>query len=308
MKLFWPIYLLSVAVGTAVVYLAAPLARPYFARERGGEPSEAAPAAAAPAAPAAVAARPAAPAAAPQARPKPPPEAGPEEPDDETPPAMLGVYLAATGDQPGWGVTSQRTTYYRLDGTRQGALPGGVLFEVVRAHQSSKGAMLECTFPQGVTTNGPYLVSRKEVRLFTATPTKLSARQLESLKGYYALSGKIGSRKAELLQASAAKNPHFTAANAAYQTFLAHVAQAKELAAKRETATELEKAFLEDKLREMKVAEVRIKATLDEANQKFRTWKEQHAGELAKPENDPDIKRWTAEMAALRRAVPGLAM
>jgi hypothetical protein len=216
--------------------------------------------------------------------------------------------LAATGDRPGWGVTSQRTTYYKLDGTRQGALPGGMLFDVARAHQSSKGAMLECTFLHNGVTNGPFLVSRRDVRLYTASYEKLSARQVEALKSYYALSGKVGVRKNELLQASASKNPHFAAANAAYQAYLVNVSKAKELADKRGTATELDKARLEDQLRELKVAEVKLKADLDAANAKFREWKLQHANEIAKPENDPDIRRWTAEMETLRKKVPGLAM
>jgi hypothetical protein len=305
MKSFWPIYLASVVVGTAAVYVAAPLARPALARWRGVEEAAPAPEPAAQPAPAAPAV---AKAEARPARAAPPPQPAQAHADDDTPPAMLGVYLASHGDRPGWGVTSQRTTYYKLDGARQGTVPGGILFTIVRAHQSSKGAMLECAFLQNSVTNGPFLVSRKDVNLFTASHTVLSKRQLDALLGFYSLSGKVGVRKNELLQASAAKNPHFAAANAAYQAYLAHIAQAKELASKRETATELDKARLEDQLRELKVAEVKLKATLDAANLKFREWKQQHASEVAKPENDPDIKRWTAEMATLRSVVPGLAM
>lgn len=300
MRLFWPIYLTSVVVGTAAVFMAAPLARPFVSRGYGAERAGPAEAAAPEAAPAP------APAAAPQPAAR--PAAAQAVEDDDAPPAMLGVYRASSGDRPEWGVTGLRTTYYKLDGMRQGTVPGGVLFDVARARQSSKGAMLECLFLHNGATNGPFLVSRKDVTLFTASHAKLSSRQLDALKAYYALNGKIGARKTDLLQASASKNPYYAAANAAYQTYLAHVSKAKELAAKRETTTELARARLEDELREMKVAEVKIKADLDAANQKFREWKEQHAAEIAKPENDPEIKRWTAEMAELRKVVPGLAM
>ncbi len=309
MKRFWLVYLLCIVAGTAVVYWTAPLARPYVARWRGAEGSADATART----DGSTAGRPAEPrdeAALRDVSPRSQPEqsAAPAGADEEAPPALLGIYRAATGDTPTWGVTGQRTTYYKLDGTRQGAVPGGVLFDVSRARQSSKGAMIECTFLHNGATNGPFLVSRKDVNLYTASHTKLSQRQLDALKTYYALNGKIGARKQELLQASAAKNPHFAGANAAYQRYLAHVNKAKELTERRDTVTGPERSQLEDQLREMKVAEVRLKAELEAANQKFREWKEQHAGEIAKPEQDPEIKRWSAEMADLRKAVPGLAL
>jgi hypothetical protein len=307
MKFFWPLYLSSVVVGTAGVYVAAPLARPYVAGLLGkGEAAETAPATAP-----ALVVKPS-PAAAPAVRAPLPPAAKtaapqPEE-DEESPPALHGVYMASHGDRPGWGITNQRTTYYKLDGRRMGNLPGGVLFDCQKSHQSSKGLMIECVFLESAATNTSFLVSRKDIFLFTGSHTNLSARQVKALKDYYQLSGKIGMRKSELLQASASKNPHFTAANTAYRAFTEHTEKAKALSLKRDSATELDKARLEDQLREMKVAETRFRNELTAANQKFRQWKEQHAEEVAKPESDPDIKKWTQEMDELRRLVPGLAL
>lgn len=312
MKFFWPIYLASLVVGTAGVYVAAPLARPYTAGLLG------------------TAGREAPPAALPET--PPPPAAGlsraadddddvadpdlmqqeareqREEADSETPPALLGVYLASHGDRPGWGVTAQRTTYYKLDGSRVGNLPGGVLFDCSKAHQSSKGLMLEFALPGKASTNGTFLVSRSEVFLFTGARTNLSSRQREALQSYYRIKGQIGARKTELLQASAAKNPYFAAANAAYKAFAANTQKAQELSAKRNTATELDKVRLEDELRELKVKETRLRADLTAANEKFRVWKEQHAAEVAKPENDPEVQKLTEQLNPLRKIVPGLTM
>lgn len=302
MKYFWPIYLSSLVIGTSGVYVAAPLARPYVSglfapRAQQPPPAPEAPTRSLP--PPVAQAAPAQPAATP-----PPPHAE----EEDSPPALQGIYLAAYGDRPGWGITSQRATYYKLDGSRMGSFPGGVLFDCKDNHKSSKGVMVEGLFFQNGVTNGPFLISRKDVNLFTSSHTKLTPRQREALHTYYALSGNVGTRKNELLQASALKNPHYAEANAAYQAFLAHVEKAQELTAKRDRATELDKSLLEDQLREMKVAETRLKATLEAVNQKFREWKNKHANEIAKPENDPDIKRWSAEMASLRQIVPGLAL
>lgn len=314
MKFFWPVYLSSVIVGTVGVYVAAPLARPCVAGLRKAASPEQTPATVADmsgsGATAASAPVPGAP----------PPQLSGAEPahsvaaparpqdDDDVPPAVSGIYLASYGDRPEWGVTSQRTAYYKPDGTRIGNVPGGLLFDVCTTHRSSKGVMVECRFAEGGLTNGVYLVGRKNVCLFTASYAKLSPRQREALKAYYALNGKVESRKTELLQASAAKNPFLASANTAYTAFNAHVEKAQALTLQRDRATGLERSRAEDQLREMKVKEVQLKIALDSANQKFREWKQQHGGETAKPENDADIKKWQQEMADLRQRVPGLAI
>lgn len=306
MKFFWPIYLVSLVVGTTGMYVTAPYARPYMASLFGKEekPAPSAEVIEAPILSDALTPQPVVPA--PQAAPVPQPKK--EEDDSDVSPALRGVFLASYGDKPGWGVTHQRTTYYKLDGVRIGNLPGGVLFDCSKAHQSSKGLMLECSLAREASTNDPFLISRKDVFVFTGAQTNLSSRQLEALKSYYQIKGKIAARKIELLQASASKNPHFAAANAAYRAFTEHTRKAQGLALKRKTATEAEKAQLEDQLRELKVTETKLQSELADANQKFRTWKEQHATEIAKPENDPDVQKWTQEMEPLRKLVPGLAM
>ena len=277
MKWFWPVFLFTAIFGTAGVYLAAPLARPLMADLFAKAPPE----------------QPAAnpyPAARPQPqpeRPTPPPlpvqvrqQADEEE---DSPPALLGIFPVGRSDRPGWGVTFQRTAYYKLDGTRLGTVPGGTVFDFRQAHTSSRGTMIECQFLREGRTEATFLVSRKEVHLFTSSYSRLSARQLEALKSYYERNGLIDLRKRELLQASANRNPHYQAANAAYRAFNDHIAKAKALSETRESASELEKARLEEQLRQMKLTETRLKAELTAANEKFRVWKEQHADEIAKP-------------------------
>jgi len=307
MRFFWPIYIGAAVAGTCGVYVAAPLARPLVAVFR--KPADSA--VSAPVAPQAAAVlKPVAP-----SRPElapPPPKPAPQQIraaqlDEETPPALNGIYLAQRGEKPGWGVTHQRTSYYTLEGTRVGAVAGGVLLEYRKAHSSSKGGMIECVLYENGTASAPLLVSAKDIFLFTGSFRKLSAKQLKDLVGYYALSGKIALRKTELLQASAAKNPYFTAYNAAHKALMAHIDSAKTLATQRDAATELEKTRIEDRLREMKMTETRLRAEYDVQLQKFRTWKKDHPDAVAQPEKDPSIKAWTGEMAALRPRIPGLA-
>lgn len=315
MRFFWPIYFFSAVAGTAAVYFAAPLARPYVP-EYLKLPAPAQPGREAAPPPAlvmkAVTSRaPAAPftpgaeeAAAPvQAESAERPAAAAEE----LPPALHGIYLAQRNEKPGWGITHQRTVYYTLDGTRAGQVEGGALIEFRGTRTSSKGGMVECLFHANGASAAPVLVSVNDVYLFTGDFRKLSERQLSDLRAYYALSGKIALRKRELLQVAAEKNPFFEQYQAAYNTLMKHIESAKKVSAERERATELNKMRIEDQLREMKMTEARLRREYDAAHLKFRTWKEQHAAETAKPDEDPFVKQWSQQRAELIPRVPGLA-
>ena len=66
-------------------------------------------------------------------------------------------------------------------------------------------------------------------------------------------------------------------------------------------------ASIEDQLREMKMTEARLRREYDAAHLKFRAWKDQHAEEIAKPDEDPFVKQWAQQKAELIPRVPGLA-
>ena len=319
MKFFWPIFGITAVISTAAVYVAAPLARPYVGSVFGKKAALPQASLTSPVAAAQHAApvlkrftpgiEPQDESDAEKAMPERTAAVLQQEDADDTPPAMHGIFLVSRGDKPNWGITSQRATTYGLDGTRQGHVSGGVVLEYKDARTSSIGNMVECRLIQnGVTSAPPCLVSRKDLYLFTGPYAALSPRQRKDLQAYYELSGKIGMRKTELLQASAGKNPYFAQYSASYKEFMAHIEAGKALAAKRDKATELDKARLEDQLREMKIAETRLRTEYEAVHLKFRTWKDQHANELVRPENDPDIKRWTQEMSELQTSVPGLAL
>ena len=304
MKFFWPIYLSSLLIGTAGVYVVAPRARPSvaaFFRKHDVRPSagESAVSGALP--------QPAQPLAAETTEQQLLPVSAAAD-GDETPPASKGILLASGGAKPEWGITNQRTSYYKPNGSRQGHVPAGMLVTFKETRQSSKGVMVACQFPTSGSTNDVYLVSAKDVHLFTGSYTRLSSGQLAALQAYYVLNGKISQRKNDLLLASASKNPFYNTYNTTYTVYMAHLDKAKELALQRNRVTDADKAHLEDQLREMKMAEIRLKAEYDDAHLKFRTWSDQHANEFTKPENDPETKKWMQEMSDLRSKVPDLML
>ncbi len=314
MKFFWPIYLLTATVATAVVYVAGPLARPYLqpifastAEVSNGDLDSQQPAAIlaitkSQQTPAPVRSSTTTPATAPDNR-----SSAFSDDDDDMPPALKKIFIANARDTPEWGITRQEANFYQLDGTRLGKIGGGMIFACDQIRNSSRGAMVECRFKQSSGNEKTVLLSRKEVHLFTGKFEDLSKKQQDALQQYYTLTGKITARKAEVLEAASQKNPHFKSYQAAYKRYLDHVEKAKGLVAQRDAATGLTRANLEDQLRNTKAEESRIKAELDATDTKYREWKAQHPESQVNPADDPQIKRWNSELPALRKVIPGLA-
>ena len=222
---------------------------------------------------------------------------------EEVSPALEGIFLAKANEQPGWGITSHRISYYKADGSYEGTVEGGILFDCVNTVTSSKGSMIECRFLEEG-TGDLFLIGRRDAMFYTGTHKRLLRSKIQALKDYYALNGKIETRKTELLEK---RSPHFTAARAAYEAFLKNVQEAKQLEQTRDKLTGVKRMELEDKLRELKLKEVGLKKTLDEANDKFAEWKKTHAADLPKPEDDTNIQEWMREKQRLAAALPGLA-
>jgi len=310
MRFFWPIYLLSSLAGTAGVYFVAPYARPYvpaFLKRTENAPQGISPSLVEKTVPAGTTERPVE-----RREPADPTTtdatAGMEgKPLEEMPPALNGIYLVQRGERPGWGVTHQRTVYYTLEGVRAGTVEGGVLLDFRGTRNSSKGGMVECVLYENGTPSAPLLVGVKDVFLFTGDVANLSTRQREALQSYYEINGKIVNRKNELLQAAAVKNPFFEAYQTAHKALMAHIDLAQALLKERDRATEQEKTRIEDRLREMKIDENKLRAEYDATHLKFRTWKQAHASEIAQPENDPAVKQWIRQKTDLIAQIPGLA-
>ncbi len=341
MRFFWPVYLSVAAAATVGVYVAAPMARPYvpdFLKPAANFKPNALPSIRPPAAVLKIVRSAAAPRRAlrnlsgtespvPEqpAQEQPAPEqpaqelhvpekeAAQETPaaivagaEEEMSPALNNIFLAGKNETPGWGVTHQRASVYKLDGSRAGHVAAGTLVRFRDFKKSSKGSMVECVVILEGRRSDPVLVSSKELRLFTGSFEKLSARQMDDLKKYYVLSGKVAERRNELLKIAAVKNPHFAQYEAAHKKLMSHIERANGLAAQRDAATGLARMRLEDQLRVMKNEEGRLRSEYNAVHKQFREWKERNADAVVKPENDPQIMRFRGEMAALRASLPGL--
>ncbi len=307
MRFFWPIYLSVAVVGTLGVYVVAPLARPALQRAQPSLPSEPAmhmqgqSRAPAPASSASVSVAPVA--AVPRVTTVAPASVRATDTDEELMPSLLGIFLAQSGERPGWGVTKQQTALFSTEGTRLSQTPGGTLFTYAGAHTSSKGRLI-AAFLQG--QNKALLISQNDVLLFTGSFTNLSVRQRSDLQTYYQLNDKIIKRKQSLLQIAAEKNPLFPAYQAAHKRLMENIDAAKKLAAQRDGMSDWVKTQTENKLRELKIENVRLRAEYDEIHTRFRAWKTTHAKELPMLDQDTEVRQWRQQMTTCCASIAGL--
>jgi hypothetical protein len=241
---------------------------------------------------------------------KPPPKKKQVLPEDESfvSPALEGVFYARASEHPGWGITYQKTTYYNSKGAYQGLIAGGTLLNCLKEKlTSSKGELLECQPDSAIKTNSPIFIARKDAHFFTGDYNKLVVKQLEMLKDYYLLNGKISDRRKKLMEDGATLNPHFLASRAAYVALTENIEEASALQKKLATATDSKKMALDEALRALKIKETKLKATFEEEQKKFVEWKKAHANEIPNPDMDSMIKTWDAEKKKMIAALPGLA-
>jgi predicted aconitase with swiveling domain len=308
MKIFPVIYVSAALLGSAAVWLAAPLARPFMSSLlRKKEPDVADKidpmlannrVVAGPEFIPRSAAEDAAAAAGGSRR-----DTAPE--DD--PPALLGIFRVTGRETPEWGVLKVRTNFYDTEGKRLGDVPAGLVIDFMESRKSSKGSMVLCKFLHKGREHGPYLVKRADMVLFTGKLTSLSERQRKNLEEYYRTRGLMEERRIAVMQQIAMKNPHYAQYKAAYDKYMEHIDAAKDLAEQRDQATGLTRSNLDDRLRRMKNEEVALKNSYDEIHKKYREWKNANASALPDSATDPQIIEYRREMRTLAERIPGLA-
>lgn len=308
MKSFWRVYVAAVVAGSAVVWFAAPYARPSMSRllkkdepevvgksnpmlhggkaasadnDKGSTSGHTA-----------------------KGRGK-VDQGKPASMDD--PPALLGIFRVVGREKPKWGVVRIKTNFYDSEGKRLGKVPGGVILNFLEARKSSKGTMVLCKFQYKGKVYGPYLLKRTDISLFTGNYSDLSETQRKNFEEYYKIRGLMEERKVEVMQQIAIRNPHYTQYKAAYDKYINHIEDAKELTAKRDKAEGLRRSSLDDQLRLMKNQEAALKKTYDQIQAKYKTWKTANASELPDSNADPQVKEYRLEMRRIAKLIPGLA-
>jgi hypothetical protein len=223
-------------------------------------------------------------------------------------PALEGIYFARSTEQPAWGVTHQKTSFYNEKGANRGILEGGEIFVCRNGKlSSSKGDILECRLLAGSLTNSTLFIARKDAHFFTGDYTKLTKKQIEMLSEYYQLNVKLIERKKKLLEEGAARNPYFQSSRTAYLALSKNIEEAKATQQKLATATDAVKTALDQQMRAFKMKEMPLKAVFEAEQKKFMEWKQLHAKELPNPDTDSQMKTWRDQKAKLIPALPGLA-
>ncbi|MFA7175338.1 MAG: hypothetical protein WC340_18330 [Kiritimatiellia bacterium] len=307
MKKFWMIYASVAIAGSVGIYLAAPLARPlmkrFVKREEekivvtntfklaqetfnidGEEPERQ-----------------------PSAKPGVPPVAVVEANDIGDPPALLGIFRVSGREKPAWGVVHAKTSLYDGDGKRLGEVPAGIVVYYKEARVSSKGTMAWCALLHKGKEEGPFLIKRADLILFTGNYERLSVQQRATVEAYYKTKGAADERKKDLMHQLAVKNPHYIQYKTAYDIYMAHIDSSKALTAKRDKAEGLVRFNLDDQLRRMKAEGAALQKNYDEIHLKYKGWKEAHAASLPDPAKDQKINEHRSEMQRLSKLIPGLA-
>ncbi len=306
MRKFWIIYAAVAVAGSVGIYWTAPLARPLMARFVKQEEK-----------PAAVekssfmkdtfVTRAEDPVTDAPLKPELRPAAVPEVEAMDDPPALIGIFRVSGREKPSWGVIQIKTNLYAEDGKRLGEVPAGVVVNYQETRVSSKGSMVVCILRYKGKEAGPYLIKRSDLILFTGDYEKLSANQRASLEAYYKTKGTEDERKKELMQQLAVRNPHYTQYKAAYDTYMAHIDESKELSVKRDKAEGLTRSSLDDQLRRLKNEEAGLQKRYNEIHLKYKEWKQANAASLPDPEKDEQVREYRREMQRLSKLIPGLA-
>ena len=308
MKSFWIVYITVVVVGSGVVWLASPYARPLMSRVmKKDDPVVVAKAV--PAQPAGKIApsqengseTPAA------SQPSSAKTASAKSDSREEPPALLGIFRVAGKRKAEWGVVQVKTNFYDEEGKRLGEVPAGLIIKFVESRKSSKGTMIFCKFQYKGKVHGPYLVKRTDMSLFTGNYMDLSENQRSNFETYYKTRGQIEERKVEVMQQMAKKNPHYPQYKAAYDKYIDHIKEAKALTAERDKATGMKRSTLNDKLRRMKNEDAVLEKAYKMIHKKYKSWKTANNSTLPDSTTDPKIKEYRMEMHRLARLLPGLA-
>jgi uncharacterized protein (DUF1697 family) len=226
-------------------------------------------------------------------------------------PPPKDIRLVSRGDAvPAWGIVRQQASRYTPEGVRDGTVEAGTFVDCQKVVGSSKGPMAVCLLePADGTTVARRLINTKDLHLFTGTFRILARGQQQALRTYYELDGRIMLRKNELLQASAAKNPHFSAYQAAYRELTAHIRKSRDEVFRRDHAVGgADRVQAQERLFAARMEERRLRTVLEEAGKRFTTWRGEHTGELALPEHDEEITDLTRLKKTLSSMLPGLGL
>ena len=208
----------------------------------------------------------------------------------------------ATGTTP-WGVTATRVSYYSQTGEHRGTLAGGVIVDILRHSNASRGEMAVCRIePEGGAGAGFWLVALSDLVQFDQPRNDVPPATVALMKQYYGLQGQLDQRLADLKQQAAEANPYYPAYRDAAQRLNAFVAREKRLTSLRDQSSGAERMRLSDELRAMIPEGTRVQRDLDAAKPNYLEWKRTHGavstGDLDGDAQVRDLKQRLAPLEA----------
>ena len=201
-----------------------------------------------------------------------------------------------------WGVTIVDAPFYDRDGKlRDDKIAGGTLIEQTGTKSSSKGEMAICRIWRKTGWAGSYLVSTADLIRFDGGREEVDADDVENLCLYYNYSATVERRKEELVRKAASANPHYAELKRKATAYKEHQKRAEELTAKRDQAKGAERSRIIAELTQLKNAEAREASEVQALTRKYEEWKKAHPSTSgADPSADPVCRGYLGKMAELK--------
>lgn len=242
-----------------------------------------------------------------------------QSPASGTPPSAAALTTAATsasspeespppptGPVHDWGVLAETATWYTAQGTAAGRLTGGTVVERLSSHESSLGAMARCRVLHNQVWRDNVFILEPSLVMFQGAFTSTPVSTRDRIVRYFTLRSLIGDRETETKERLLRSNPYFATYQAAAKTYTEFQARVKDLVAKRDAATGMERARLEDTLWKLKSEQTTLLANLSRAEEPYKRWRAANVDNRPAPPSDAQIKTWQDELAALEPEIRGM--
>ena len=207
---------------------------------------------------------------------------------------IVRAALSEDGDPVSWCVLKQVTPIESLEGKALGTVKGGRFFVIERRFSDDHGVMMLVGNFTPKKLDEPVQLAASQVVGYTGKPTDLSEEESNALREYFELNGSAEEYKAKLQADASTRSPYFKPAVDALATLRARARQIEE------------RTKASDANRKATYELSQLKMKVQELNRKHKEWKEQHASEFPKPENDPVYQGFRTRMRDYAKIVAEL--
>lgn len=207
---------------------------------------------------------------------------------------IVRAALSEDGDPVSWCVLKQATPIETLEGKSLGTVKGGRFFVIERRFSDDHGVMMLVGNFTPKKLDQTVQLAASQVIGYSGKPADLTEEEANALREYYELNGSAEDYKAKLQADASKRSPYF---KPAVDALAALRARARQIEERTKASDANRKATYELSQLKMKVQEL---------NRKHKEWKEQHASEFPKPENDPVYQGMRTRMRDYAKIVPEL--